>query len=225
MDEIDSLEKENKLKKNDGPLVQNLDDTLKQLHVHRSSFHGRSFVGNHVNTLLKDKSLVKLCNSIPILVHKMGFAGTYLHRESIEIAEHFKLLFKKYAVCHNYMNSSDYFSDEKIGKLDEAIKDLMTYYRTGFPEETITPKLHMLEHHVLDFIKRWRIGLGMSAEQGAESIHPEFNALIKRFALTRNEFAVFLSFSVLEENFTIWVPDNKEAYLLKRETPRSMVAD
>lgn len=66
--------------------------------------------------------------------------------------------------------------------IDEAIKDLMTYYRTGFPEETITPKLHMLEHHVLDFIKRWRIGLGMYAEQGAESIHPEFNALIKRFA-------------------------------------------
>ena len=53
MDEIDKLEKESNLNKNDGPLVKNLDDVLKELHVERSSYHSRSFVGNHVNKLLK----------------------------------------------------------------------------------------------------------------------------------------------------------------------------
>ena len=53
----------------------------------------------------------------------------------------------------------------------------MDFYRKTFPSETITPKMHMLEEHVLPFIKKWKIGLGMYGEQGGESIHPEFNEL------------------------------------------------
>ena len=55
----------------------------------------------------------------------------------------------------------------------------MNYIRVEFPDESITPKLHLLEDHVLEFISRWKIGLGMYGEQGAESIHPEFNELRK----------------------------------------------
>ena len=61
--------------------------------------------------------------------------------------------------------------------LDNAIIDFMAYYRGEFPDESVSPKMHMLEDHVLTFIKKWRIGLGMYAEQGGESIHAEFNNL------------------------------------------------
>ena len=40
----------------------------------------------------------------------------------------------------------------------------------------------MLENHVVQFIKKWGIGLGMYGEQGAESIHPEFNMLKSVYA-------------------------------------------
>ena len=63
--------------------------------------------------------------------------------------------------------------------LEKAIVDLMAYFRTTFEEESVTPKLHLLEEHVIEFIQRWRIGLGLYGEQGAESIHPEFNELRK----------------------------------------------
>lgn len=53
MIDIEKLEQESKLHKNDGPCVKNLDDTLKLLNVERSAYHGRSFVGNHVHKLLK----------------------------------------------------------------------------------------------------------------------------------------------------------------------------
>lgn len=59
--------------------------------------------------------------------------------------------------------------------------EFFNYFRTAFPSDTITPKLHMLEKHVVKFIKKWKIGLGMYSEQGAESIHPEFNSLLARF--------------------------------------------
>lgn len=39
----------------------------------------------------------------------------------------------------------------------------------------------MLEDHVVDFIKKWKIGLGMYGEQGGESIHAEFNQLRKMY--------------------------------------------
>ena len=58
----------------------------------------------------------------------------------------------------------------------------MKYYRETFEDESITPKMHMLEDHVLDFITKWRIGLGMYAEQGGESIHTVFNELRKTYS-------------------------------------------
>ena len=61
----------------------------------------------------------------------------------------------------------------------------MKYLRGTFPDESITPKLHLLEDHVVDFISKWKIGLGMYAEQGGESIHPVFNALSKTYASVR----------------------------------------
>lgn len=36
---------------------------------------------------------------------------------------------------------------------------------------TITPKLHMLEDHVIPFLTKWGVGLGFLGEHGAESIH------------------------------------------------------
>ena len=35
----------------------------------------------------------------------------------------------------------------------------------------------MLEDHILPWIKKWRVGCGMMGEQGAESLHAQFNKL------------------------------------------------
>ena len=51
---------------------------------------------------------------------------------------------------------------------------------------TVTPKLHMLEDHVVPFIRMWRVGLGMMGEQGAESIHSRFNTLGRTYSSMKN---------------------------------------
>ena len=59
--------------------------------------------------------------------------------------------------------------------LEESISDLMTYYRKQYPNESITPKLHLLESHAVGFIQNWGAGFGLYGEQGAESVHAMFN--------------------------------------------------
>ncbi|XP_065662513.1 uncharacterized protein LOC136085135 isoform X2 [Hydra vulgaris] len=57
------------------------------------------------------------------------------------------------------------------------INDLMQFYRLNWPEASVTPKLHMLEHHAIPFMQKWGGGFGFYGEQGGESIHMEFNKL------------------------------------------------
>ena len=47
----------------------------------------------------------------------------------------------------------------------------MKFYRENFPHATVLPKMHILEDHVLPWVRRWRLGSGLMGEQGAESIH------------------------------------------------------
>ncbi len=51
----------------------------------------------------------------------------------------------------------------------------MKFYREHFPHATVTPKMHMLEKHVVDWLDEWQVGIGLMGEQGAESIHAYFN--------------------------------------------------
>lgn len=57
----------------------------------------------------------------------------------------------------------------------------MYFYRESFPNATVLPKMHMLEEHVVPWLRRWHIGFGLMGEQGAESIHAYFNTLVKTF--------------------------------------------
>ena len=53
----------------------------------------------------------------------------------------------------------------------------MDFYRSNWPGETVTPKLHMLEDHAVSFLKQWGSSFGIYGEQGAESIHAVFNTM------------------------------------------------
>ena len=64
----------------------------------------------------------------------------------------------------------------------DNIARFMAYYRSQFPTATVTPKLHMLEEHVVPWIKRWGMGFGLLGEQGAESIHAYFNSLKRTYS-------------------------------------------
>ncbi len=42
--------------------------------------------------------------------------------------------------------------------------------------------MHVLEDHVVKFLRQWRLGFGLMGEQGAESIHTVYNQLNRVYA-------------------------------------------
>ena len=59
--------------------------------------------------------------------------------------------------------------------LDICIKDFLKSFRESFPNVNISPKLHLLEDHAVDQLRRFRVGFGLLNEQGGELIHTDFN--------------------------------------------------
>ena len=56
------------------------------------------------------------------------------------------------------------------------MKEFLDYYRENF-SASILPKMHLLEDHMADWLKRFHLGAGFMGEQGAESIHAHLNRL------------------------------------------------
>ena len=65
---------------------------------------------------------------------------------------------------------------------DTDIVGFMKDYRRLCPDASVFPKLHYLEDHVVQFIRRWKVGPGTMGEHGGESIHHQFNKLTQRFS-------------------------------------------
>ena len=66
-------------------------------------------------------------------------------------------------------------------ELERPIEELMSYFRKTWPNESITPKMHLLESHCVDFLRNWGLGLDIYGEQGVESMHAEFNSMNSAF--------------------------------------------
>ena len=41
--------------------------------------------------------------------------------------------------------------------------------------------MHMLEDHIVPFIRKWQVGCGFYGEQGGESLHQAFNRMKDRY--------------------------------------------
>ena len=67
--EIEKCRGEPILKKGKGPCAKRLDELLCSVHVQRQAYHGKSFVGNHVNKMLK------VCEHVTILLKRCKSIG------------------------------------------------------------------------------------------------------------------------------------------------------
>lgn len=75
---------------------------------------------------------------------------------------------------------------------DKDIKAFLKHYREEFPRDrypkaTILPKMHLLEDHMVDWLRQYHLGPGIMGEQGAESIHAHLNRLETTYGGVRNQ--------------------------------------
>ncbi|XP_077998240.1 uncharacterized protein LOC144451311 [Glandiceps talaboti] len=88
--------------------------------------------------------------------------------------------------CHNIYSVSRELTENEITCLRTSIRGLFMYLRVNFPHVSITPKLHMLEEHVLPQIEKYRVGLGFLGENGVEAIHHKINESVRNYSNNRD---------------------------------------
>ena len=83
----------------------------------------------------------------------------------------------------------------------------MSFYRETFPNATVLPKMHLMEEHMVPFIRKWNVGFGIMGEQGAESIHACFNGIERDYACKIHSRVDRLK-SVVQQNHLKVSPQN-----------------
>ena len=91
--------------------------------------------------------------------------------EARTVAAKYAKLFNLFGTCHRRYNTSSFLDGPAIDALSQDINNYLAYFRASFPSETVPPKMHLLEDHVIPWIRQWHFGLGFHGEQGGESVH------------------------------------------------------
>ena len=184
--EVSEMMKQNKVC-DAGPCLLSIDKTLQSIGVECQAYYGHCINGNQCHVLLREENIDLLCNSLPAIVFANIGNENEVYNLAVTKCDSFKLLFKKYYLCHAIMNSAKLLTEHKIVTLQDNIHDFMMYLRCNWPDVSINPKLHMLEDHVVPFISRWHVGCGFYDEQrGGGSIDASINTKKGRFKTIKN---------------------------------------
>eukprot|EP00117_Sycon_ciliatum_P048343 scpid57219/ scgid34428/ len=172
-----------------GPCAAAIEKVLQDNNIHRQAYHSGSFVGNHINSALKPAVLTSLV-SAPTTHIAARCNSTKLMDEAEVVQQRYRELFVGYSKCRALFSHCEAMSDEQIEKLQVAVQEFMRCCRkeiVGRDLGKITPKLHLLESHTVPAIKRLRVGLGLLAEHGSESIHARFNTFHRSYDAMPNK--------------------------------------
>ena len=154
-----------------------------------------------------------MCSSVTDAAEKNA---TSLLPQAKAVADMFYLAFQLFAKCDNVYNSACFLQDQEIEDLSKSIHsiymileskmylvsilnsgksidDFLAYYRANFPQASVTPKMHMLEDHVVPFLREWHVGFGFHGEQGAESLHAIIRRISRSYASMPNRVEMLKS--------------------------------
>ena len=182
--EIDSFGKTDLIKRG-GPICSTLDAILNKNNIAPQAYHGRSFIGNHSHKYFKTDIHLQLtkhlfyettkCTNNQNIIDKAFILKTKL--ECINAA---------FSRVHKLVSHCDPIHSSDIPQIQLAVDHYMAVYRRHFPDK-ILPKHHVLEHHCIPFIQRYRFGLGLLGEQGGELLHSTIGKIQKRTQAMKDE--------------------------------------
>ena len=86
--------------------------------------------------------------------------------------------------CREIFSSAQSTNSEQLQDLEAKIEVFMLSARKEVVQRCrghVTPKLHLLESHVVPSMRQFGVGLVMLGKQGGEGIHAKFNLLSSMF--------------------------------------------
>ena len=160
-----------------GPCTASIEPVLQAHNIQRQAYHGSAFVGNHVHRDLKP-AVIKALTSAPLSV--LTTRCSELEHDATAVKQRYESLFLAYANCTAKFSHCNKMSQDDTDELARCIQHFLAKARESVVSRQlgrITPKLHLLESHVVPSIRRLGVGIGLLAEQGSETIHAKFNSL------------------------------------------------
>ena len=157
----DKLTKSTKLDKRDGPVVAHLETVLNSNNITIQAFHSCSFTGNHCNKYL---SVYRdITSSVSAKAQSLTM-NTDIRKQATSIAKKYRTLNCLYSKVHTSVSHSRAINEDEIEEAEESIKKYILKFRKYC--DVFTPKLHILEHHVIPWMEMYGYGMGLHGEQG-----------------------------------------------------------
>ena len=189
--DIDKLEKDLQAANvRDGPCSASFEPVLKSHRIERQAYHSGAFIGNHIHKALQSTTTAEIVSAPLVTLHQqfnpdqspMVFtqAQHQLLLKAEELRERYSELFMTYSKCRSVFAGTSKVTEHDLVALQEDVSTFMRLVRANIvtrQKKTITPKLHLLEHHTLPCMKRFGVALGLLGEQGGELVHHRFNTL------------------------------------------------
>ena len=142
-----------------------------------------------------------------------------------------KTAFSLFSQCHNLYNKNCITEQEKstLGKFRSIhnmhalpiithgfyysrIHQLFRLY--GFPGMKKTVKMHLLEHHVSEWVDMYNAGFGLMGEQGTKAIHYHFNQLYRTYGSMANKVQRLMC--IMQEHYLSVCPRLKSEKLSRK---------
>ena len=142
------------------------EEWLNICNVKKTDYHGGKFEGNDSRKLLKKVDQLE------------GLAPN--NKVVKKYAKAFKALNDVVHACYGYDLADDYLV--KISSFSVAYLNLKI---------NVTPKIHAVMHHISEFCKKTRRGLGPWSEQASESIHHDFKQTWQRFKINSTDHELY----------------------------------
>ena len=165
-----------------GPCESSVEPMLQKNNIQRQKYFGGAFIGNHIHHALQPKTThaISHCH-----INVVSQRCPDLLLDALLVADRYSKIMTLYNDCREIFSRSSAVDCVTLDDLDDRIKLFMAVARREVVNRSrgnITPKLHLLEGHVVPSMRRFGVGLGLLGEQGAESIHAEFNKLSITFS-------------------------------------------
>ena len=164
-----------------GPLCASLENVLQQNRIVRQAYHSQSFIGNHCHKYLTAECIESLTSTIR---HKsVDLFSRYqpLITKTLRLSEKNMTILKAFSLVHQLMSHKKPMQDKdnEVRAIEDAISNYFDLYQALFPDISLIPKQHFLEHHCTDWIRRWGFGMAFGGEQGGEHIHAHMHRIAR----------------------------------------------
>ena len=155
----------------DGPCSSCYEPVLQMHRICRQPYHGGAFIGNHVKRALEPDVSQAISTAVIVAVEHVCPNSQDMKDASHIIADRYSTLFMQFAACRRQYSSCSGVTAQQITRFASDIATFMASVRkeiVGRGRGAITPKLHLLEDHVVPQMTHFSAGLGLFGEQGGE---------------------------------------------------------